>query len=471
MTLARRLALALGAMLVLLVTAGTALVLIQRDYTVDQLDARLAALSSSPRLLSVANPGEAGPGPLAPPPDDFGAVRSEEGGNVVRSVRGGTEVLGDVYVGVRRGDGALRTVQAPAEDPNLVPEVTGVGAEPTERRTVSGEAGSVRVMVTRLPGGDSAVVALPTTGADEATRRLMATVATGGVGLMAVLALIVWWVHRLGLAPIARMTRTAEAIAGGARDQRWESAHPGTEAYRLGQALTTMVAAEQVSQDRMRRFVADASHELRTPLTTLRGYSALHAGQVAGHPAEVEDALRRINDEARRMSGIVEALLDLNTLDEHGVAELSDVDVVPLLRAVVADLGVVAPGRRVTLEAPEHLLARADGDRLTQAVLSLTSNALRHTPDGTPVVLRAAVAGPSVRLEVADAGPGIAAEHLPHLFDRFYRTDPGRARARGGHGLGLAIVAAIASAHGGRYAAASEPGRGSVFSIEIPATT
>jgi two-component system OmpR family sensor kinase len=281
----------------------------------------------------------------------------------------------------------------------------------------------------------------------------------------------VWWVHRLGLAPIARMTRTAEAIAGGAREERWEPAHPGTEAHRLGQALNTMVAAEQATQDRMRRFVADASHELRTPLTTLRGYSALHAGQVADHPAEVEDALRRINDEARRMSGIVEALLDLNTLDEHGVAQLAEVDVVPLLQAVVADLGVVAPGRHVSLEAPEHVHARADADRLTQAVLSLTSNALRHTPDGTPVVLRAAAAGPNVRVEVADAGPGIPAEHLPHLFDRFYRTDPGRARARGGHGLGLAIVAAIATAHGGRYAVASEPGRGSVFWIEIPAAT
>ncbi|MBA3745863.1 HAMP domain-containing sensor histidine kinase, partial [Sporichthya sp.] len=426
MTLARRLALALGAVLVLLVTAGSALVLIQRDYTLDQLDARLAALSTSPRLVAVADPrempGAAGPGPVAPPPDERGFIRGEEGGNVVRTVRAGTEVLGDVYVGLLHPNGTLRTVQAPAEDPGLVPDLTGIGDQPrpTGRPTVSGQSDSVRVMVTALPDGDSAVVALPTTSADQATRRLMATVATGGAGLMAVLALIVWWVHRFGLAPIARMTRTAEAIAGGARDQRWESAHPGTEAHRLGQALNTMLTAEQATQDRMRRFVADASHELRTPLTTLRGYSALHAGQVGQHPTEVEDALRRINDEARRMNGIVEALLDLNNLDEHGVDHLGAVDVVPLLRAVVADLGVVAPGRQVSLEAPEQVLARADADRLTQAVLSLTSNALRHTPDGTPVVLRAAASGPHVRVEVADAGPGIPAEHLPHLFDRFY---------------------------------------------------
>jgi two-component system OmpR family sensor kinase len=472
-TLARRLALALAAALVVLVTAGTALVLIQRDYALGQLDARLVALSTSPRLAAVTEgPGGAGlpTGGVTASSDIAGPGTSP--GRPMRSVStGGLEVLGDVFVGVRDSRGALQTVQTPAEDPQLMPDLAGLGSSvaPTGRSTVSGNAGSVRVMVTPLSDGDSAVVALPTTSANRATQRLAMTVGGAGLGLMGALALIVWWVHRLGLAPIARMTRTAEAIAAGDRAQRWDPEQPGTEAHRLGQALNAMVAAEQATQERMRRFAADASHELRTPLTTLRGYSALHAGRVATHPAEVEDALRRINDEARRMGGIVEALLDLSELDEHGVARVGTVDVVPLLRAVVSDLRVVAPGREVGLETPESVLAHADADRITQAVLSLTSNALRHTPAGTPVVVRAAPVGTHVRIEVADSGPGIPPQHLPHLFDRFYRTEPSRTRARGGNGLGLAIVAAIAKAHGGRHAVHSEPGRGSVFWIEIPA--
>lgn len=450
MTLARRLALALGAILVLLVLSGATVVLRQRDYALDQLDQRLAALSNNPRLMGLAGVGPQG-----------GGTGSEEVAGVV----------GDVYVGLLEPTGRLRTLQAPAEDPEMVPDVSGLVAPtgPTGRPTVSGDADQVRVAVTRLRGraGGTAVIAIPTTDADAATRRLMGTLGAAGLALAAALALIVTWVHRLGLAPIARMTATAEAIANGSGDRRWAPDPPGTEAHRLGQALNAMLAAEQAVQDRMRRFVADASHELRTPLTTLRGYSTLYGGQVGEQPAAVEDALRRINDEARRMGGIVEGLLDLNDLDEHGVLDLQPVDLVPLLQGVLADLQVVAPGRRLGLTAPERLPARADADRVTQAVLSLATNAVRHTPEGTPVQIRAFSADGRVRVEVVDAGPGIPVEHLPHLFDRFYRADPSRARASGGNGLGLAIVAAIATAHGGRYGVDSAPGHGSVFWIDL----
>ncbi|MCA2208658.1 sensor histidine kinase [Nocardia rosealba] len=292
---------------------------------------------------------------------------------------------------------------------------------------------------------------------------IVALAAAGGIiGL--VVGSVVWWVHRLGLAPIARMTEAADAIAAGATDRRVEAYRPGTEAARLSQALNTMIDAIQATEDRMRRFVADASHELRTPLTTLRGYSALYSSDGPVDTDGVQDAMRRINDEARRMAGIVEALLDLNDLDEHGIADRGIVDVA----AVVDDLHVIQPERCIRVEMPKSLCVIAVSDRVVQAVLSLATNTLWHTPSDATITIRVIGIDNSVRISVDDAGPGIAPERLPHLFDRFYRADSGRARSPGGNGLGLAIVAAIMHAHNGTFGVDAQLGRGSSFWIEFP---
>jgi two-component system OmpR family sensor kinase len=445
MTLRRRLVLALVALAVTLGLAGTAVILVQRQYLIGQLDDTLRALSSSPRLLVSL-------------------------GTRLGATRGLPEALSDVYVGRVSRDGSLVTVFAPTSDPELVPDVDPSEslATPVGRGTVTGAAHRVRVVTADLPNGVRVVIAASTAADEAAVRRLAATLGLAGLAVALAVGLVVWWVVRLGLRPIAAMTAAADAIAAGASARRVDPGPPGTEAARLGTALNTMIDATQANEERLRRFVADASHELRTPLTTLRGYSSLYLSGGSPSTDQVADSMRRINDEATRMSRIVEDLLQLTDLDARGLVAPGSVDLVPLLRDVVADTRVVQPGRPVTFEGPASLVVRGDRDRLVQAAAALTSNALRHTASDVPVVVRALEVRGCARVEVTDAGPGVPAEHVPHLFERFYRVDRGRARTHGGTGLGLAIVASIVTAHGGWYGAMSAEGEGSTFWVELP---
>ncbi len=471
MTLRRRLVLATAALAAVLLVAGAAVVLVQRAFLVDRLDRQLAALAQNPRAILLAS------------------ARAEAAGATTTPAG-----LSDIWVGRMSADGTLTPVLTPQGDPNLVPRLSP-GEQvttPQGRATASGEARRVRVMTAALPNGRAeAVLAIPMTSADVATKRLTMTLGLAGLVVAAVVGLLLWWVDRLGLRPIAEMTDAADAITAGDTSRRVPPGPPGTEAARLGEALNAMIDTTAVTQERMRRFVADASHELRTPLTTLQGYAALHTGRVgsfnaddAGEPgaadagpgseaaeaerAEMADAMRRMGEEAARMRRLVDGLLDLARLDDLGVVAREPVDLGVLVRDVASDLRVVAPGRVVTVAAPESLVVTGDRDRLTQALVGLTSNAVRHTPAGTPVWLSVAELPGSVRVDVADAGPGIPPEDLPHVFERFHRVDRGRASSSGGTGLGLAIVDAIARAHGGSASVVSEPGHGSTFSLTLP---
>ncbi len=486
MTLRRRLVLATAALAAVLLVAGAAVVLVQRAFLVARLDAQLAALAQNPRAILLASARAEAAGPTSTPSG-----------------------LSDIWVGRMARDGTLTPVLTPQDDPTLVPRL-GPGEQvttPEGRDTASGQARRVRVVTARLPNGRAeAVLAIPLTSVDVATRRLTTTLALAGLVVAAVVGLLLWWVDRLGLRPIAEMTDAADAITAGDTTRRVPPGPPGTEAARLGEALNAMIDTNVATAQRMRRFVADASHELRTPLTTLQGYAALHSGRVAladerggsmttdavargaepaerqgvGEVAEVAevaerervaemaDAMRRIGDEAARMRRLVDGLLDLARLDDLGVVARDPVDLGRLVRDVASDLRVVAPDRVVTVDAPASLVVTGDRDRLTQALVGLTSNAVRHTPAGTPVWLAVVELPGAVRVDVADAGPGIPPEHQPHVFERFHRVDPGRSASRGGTGLGLAIVDAIARASGGTASVVSEPGHGSTFSLTLP---
>ncbi|MGG5259891.1 sensor histidine kinase [Phycicoccus avicenniae] len=451
MTLRRRLVVAVSALAVLAVVTGVAVVLVQRAFLLGRLDAEITALAQNPRAVLLASQRA------------DGAVA--------------TAALSDVYVGRMSGDGRLTTVLAPQTDPDLVPALAAGErvTAPEGRPTASGAAQRVRVVTVPLANGRAqAVIAVPTTAADAATRRLALTLGLAGLVAAVFVGVLLWWVDRLGLRPIAQMTEAAGAISAGDTSRRVPPGPPGTEAARLGQALNTMIDTTSATNERMRRFVADASHELRTPLTTVGGYAALHAARPAGPldadgRSEVDDAMRRIGDEAARMRRLVDGLLDLTGLESPDGLRRGPVDLAIVLRDVCSDLRVVAPDRAVTLDAPEHLPVTVDRDRVTQALVGLTSNAVRHTPAGTPVTLRVLVRPGWVRVEVADAGPGIPAEHLPHLVERFYRVDRSRSSGSGGSGLGLAVVDAVARAHGGSLEVASEPGRGSTFALVLPA--
>ena len=450
MTLRRRLVVAVSVLAVLAVVAGLAVVLIQRAFLVGRLDAEISALARSPRAVLVASQRA---------PDTLAAT-----------------ALGEVYVGRLTADGRLTTVLAPEADPALVPAIAPGETIPTPqgRATESGVARRVRVVTVPLAAGRAqAVIAIPTTSADVTTRRLAVTLLLTGLVVAGFVGLLLTWVDRLGLRPIAEMTAAADAITAGDTDARVPPGPRGTEAARLGEALNTMIDATTATNERMRRFVADASHELRTPLTTVGGYAALHAARPPGPldasgRADVDDAMRRIEDEAARMRRLVDGLLDLTGLESPDALRRTPVDLVPLLRDVVSDLRVVAPEREVTLDAPDSAVATVDRDRVVQAVVALTANAVRHTPAGTPVELRLATSPGRARIEVDDAGPGIPPEHLPHLLERFYRVDRSRSSGSGGSGLGLALVDAIARAHGGRVGVDSGPGRGTVVTLDLP---
>ncbi|MFI7894329.1 sensor histidine kinase [Streptomyces sp. CACIS-1.16CA] len=275
-------------------------------------------------------------------------------------------------------------------------------------------------------------------------------------------------------------------------------ADPRTEVGQVGAALNRMLghvgsalAARQESETRVRQFVADASHELRTPLASIRGYAELTRRAGGGGAGQEPDpvtrhALGRIESEADRMTGLVEDLLLLARLDAGRPLSYGSIDLLPLVVDAVSDAraadqrGTDAGGRhhwRLELpDAAEPVTVRADPERLQQVLVNLLANARTHTPSGTTVTVSVQPpvrgVGP-VMLLVRDDGPGIPVELLPHVFERFARGDASRARgadgggATGSTGLGLAIVQAVVSAHGGRVAVESGPGR-TVFAVELP---
>lgn len=448
MSLRNRLVLAMVALLAVLALVFTTVAFAQRGYVLRQLDDRLLALSSSTKaLVALSN-------------------RVQDGTGL------GADLLGDVYVGVLRANGRLVTVLAPAGDPALVPRLRGgeLGSGPVTRGTVSGVTDRVRLVVAPLTDQRSAVVAVSMAPVEAAAGRLALTLALAWLALAAMAGLVGYWVDRLGLRPIARVTSAAEAFtAVEPFPHPVDEGDPATEAGRLAHAFNAMVARTHSGQEQLKRFVADASHELRTPLTTLRGYSALYSQGALTDPAQVDDAMRRINSEAARMSRIVEDLLDLAALDQGRAMVRTQVPVGAVLADIAADLRATDPDRPVRVEVAEGLQVPADEDRLRQAITVLTSNARRYSPADSEIVLRASRTAGGVRLEVVDRGRGIPAEALPRIFDRFYRVDHAEPRGAQGSGLGLAIVAAIVTGHGGRYGVSSTLGQGSTFWFELPA--
>ncbi|HYT39436.1 MAG TPA: HAMP domain-containing sensor histidine kinase [Acidimicrobiia bacterium] len=340
-----------------------------------------------------------------------------------------------------------------------------------------------RVLATSGDDGTTLFVAFPTTELDQTLHRLVGIELVAAAAVLLFLALLTLAVVRLGLAPLERIAVTAGDIAGGDLSRRVEPAEPDTEIGRLGLALNAMLsqietafAERAASEDRLRRFVADASHELRTPLTAIRGYAELFRRGAAERPEDLARAMRRIEDEAVRMGLLVDDLLLLARLDQGRPLERAPVDLVTVAGDALADLSAIDPGRPVTYEHPETLVVSGDEARLRQVAGNLLANARVHTPEGTAVHVRVRAYDGQAILEVADEGPGLPAGEEGLVFERFYRADAARARtgpgpsgATGGTGLGLSIVAAIVAAHGGSVHAGAPPsGRGAYFLVALP---
>lgn len=338
-----------------------------------------------------------------------------------------------------------------------------------------------RVIAGRLSDGSATfAVAVPLAGVEHTVHRLLLVTSLIGLAVLLALAAVGWYLVRRAFRPLTQIEDTAAAIAAGDLTQRIPTRAADDEVQSLARSLNGMLtqieesfALREASEERMRQFVSDASHELRTPLATVRGYAELYRqGAVAG-PEAVGSAMGRIEGEATRMGGLVDDLLTLARLDEEPRTAVQPVDLTVLAADAVQDARVQAPDRAVSLQvrsANGPFVVDGTESRLRQVLANLVTNAIRHSPGGTPieVVLGTDADHRHAVLKVVDHGQGIDEDAALKIFERFYRADKARSRENGGTGLGLAIVAAIVAGHDGRVGLATTPGGGATFVVEIP---
>lgn len=455
---------------------GLAAVVSLRGFLTDRLDQQLAASGGRfPASLEHGGRGD-------PADGGTGGVRAD-----TRRQAPGT--LGARLLGGRVTDAAV--VRSPASGPD-----TGVTLDAADAKALAAVAPDGRgheihlsrlhaYRVSAVPGrdGDVLVTGLPLADVEAAAHRLemVSAAVFGGVLAVAGVAGALW--VRWSLRPLSRVAATAASVtrlplASGevSLPPRVPDADPRTEVGRLGSAFNLMLthvedalAQRHASEERLRRFAADASHELRTPVASIRGHAELalrHPGPV---PGAIARAMERVAAESGRMGEMVDDLLLLARLDAGRPLDRESVDLTRLVLDATDDARVAGPGHRWRLDLPEEPVTLAgDGHRLHQVVANLLANARVHTPPGTAVEVALRDGRDHVTLTVRDDGPGVPAQARDGLFERFVRADQRRTGSGGGGaGLGLAIVAAVTAAHGGRVAVDSRPGE-TVFTVRLP---
>jgi two-component system OmpR family sensor kinase len=390
------------------------------------------------------------------PPGTYGQRREASG-----------KVLGHVQIGYSESEAARPAPKLPANLP--IGKVFTVDS-------VGGSGLRYRVFAKRDPEDTGVTVAaVPLHEVDETLGRLLVVEGLVIGGVLLALGLSAFFVVRLGLRPLDRIEVTAGEIAAGQLSRRVSPATTRTEVGRLGLALNAMLdrlerafAERTASEERLRQFLADASHELRTPLASIRGYAELYRMGATKEGVGTQTAMRRIEDESKRMGLLVEDLLTLARLDEEPELKRQAVDLAALARDSAEDARATAPERTISVEAPESAIVSGDPHQLQQVLANLTRNALVHTPAGTPIEISVTQDEETVTLSVRDHGPGLPAKSERNLFDRFWRAEGGRVRGKAGAGLGLAIVQGVLDAHGGQISAHDAPGGGAVFVVRLP---
>jgi len=443
-----------------LLASGVAVTSILRHSLFDRVDQSLLEASAGWAQEPHEDiPTGRGPNP-ARPPSNFYVQAVDERGNVWMTIN----------------DRKARPALPEGDDVGPVPVTIGsLGPSDARWRAVS----------VRGADGDLVTVAMDLSDVQSTLRALVWLQIGIGAGVLSILGVLGYVVVHRSLQPLVEMEETAAAIAAGDLDRRVPQRDPGTEVGQLSLALNGMLARIQgavaasddsaaqarESEERMRRFITDASHELRTPLTTIRGFAELYR---QGAARDMDLLMERIEGESRRMGVLVEDLLLLARMDTQRPLERRRVDLLALASDAVHDARAVAPSRLISLEVldgpgtPEVI---GDDARLRQVLGNLVANALQHTPETAPIVLRVGTVGDDAVLEVEDAGPGMAPADAYRVFERFYRADTSRTRASGGTGLGLSIVEALVRAHDGRVSIRTAPGAGCCFRVAIPRVT
>jgi two-component system OmpR family sensor kinase len=345
--------------------------------------------------------------------------------------------------------------------------------------TIEGKDGQpdIRALAQMLPTGmGSVIVADSLEKVDKTLSQLRFLFLILGLIALITIAMAARWIIALGLKPLEAVEDTAEAIAAGDLSARLPAAKPDTEVGRLTTSLNTMLArieesftARVESENKLRRFVADASHELRTPLTAIRGFAELHRqGAVVGEE-KTKELINRIEKESVRMSSLVEDLLLLARLDQSRELAKEPVDLNTLITEAVASARAAGPNHpiEIKLEASE-IFVLGDSQRIHQVIANLLANARAHTPNGTKISITAMQGVSETTIAVSDKGPGLSKADQDRIFERFYRADPSRVRNSGeGSGLGLSIVDAVMKAHGGYVSVKSEIGQGATFTLHF----
>lgn len=466
LSLRTRLLAGLTAVAVVLIAVAWAITATTRSHLIDQVDDQLIAASDPERDIGLRDRG-----------DGVERPRSARDGR-----SGLPERFGTMFEGVIHQDRDLEIIfqpnlpgqnfSPPALRWEAVVDRTGM---PFTADAVDGDV-NYRVLALTTTSDGIIIRALPLDNVDEAVNRLIMFETIGLTAVLLVLTAVAWWVIRLGIRPIEAMTETATEITDDDLTVRVpEPAAAGTEAGALARALNMMlgrietaVDEQNRSEERLRRFVADASHELRTPVTTIRGYAELYRRGGLHDSGELDDAMRRTEQEAKRMGRLVEDMLTLAKLDQERPLDRTDVDLSRLVNDIVADASINAPDHVIGGGVEPSLTVAGDEDRLRQVLANIIGNATIHTPAGTTVAIDAHRNGDTTVVEITDDGPGMEREDLARATERFYRADPSRSRERGGSGLGLSIADNAMHAHGGTLTISSEPGQGTTVVLHLP---
>lgn len=381
-----------------------------------------------------------------------------------------------VVVGTLGGD--LSTAQFSGVVSNMtIADVTAHEAKPYTME-LGREGTHFRVLARTLPSGfGSVVAAVSLEDVDRTIARLRFLFLLIGLLALGAIAIASRKIIDISLRPLTQIETTAEAIASGDLSARLPDAKPNTEVGRLVTSLNQMLsrieesfALRIASEDKLRRFVADASHELRTPLTAIRGFAELHRQGAVQGEAKTAELVQRIEKESIRMSTLVEDLLLLARLDQARELQRDPVDVKTLINEVVASAQAAKSTHPISVNhADGDVYILGDSQRIHQVIANLVANAQSHTPEGTAVNISVSQNEDGITISVTDNGPGLSEADQAKVFERFYRADPSRVRSGlDGSGLGLSIVDAVMGAHGGTVSVKSELGKGATFTLFFP---